>query len=147
MKPPLAQAFHLKHKETNLRADIKNSLMSFSLIHKHLNTPHTHHLASFLLPLYSSHGGFCRACQSAKSISLTEFIFSEWIQVSGFQIQEQMSDQCSQELSYAKNHEMLAVNQCLSHVRSCPLWWHHLRESCMHTLGYVWHSAHTRIPM
>lgn len=87
--------------------------------------------------------GFCRACQSRSISTYRVHLISERIQVSGFQIREQMSDQYSRELSYAKNPEMLAVNQLLSHVWSCSLRWHHLRELCMHMLCYVWHSAHT----
>jgi len=76
MKPPLAQAFHLKHKETNLRADIKNSLMSFCLSSAYKHT--THHLASFYVAiiLFSWWLGFVERASPSRAYHLLNSFLS-----------------------------------------------------------------------
>lgn len=118
--------------------------MSLSLIHKHVNTPHTQPLASFVL-LFSWWLCFVERASPPGSYHLPSSSHSEWIQVSELQIQESRWVISAHQsfLMKEKKLPMLAVNQRASHVQSCPAGWHHLRESCRHTLGYVWHSAHT----
>ncbi len=114
MKLPYAWAFHLKCKETNLSStDIKKSLMSFSVIHKHaLYTPSC--IICVAVMLFSWWLGFV---ERARSISTYRVhLISERIQVSVFQIREQMCDQYSREFSYAK--------RCWQWISSCLMCGH-----------------------